>query len=117
MKFFWEEDTVFLHLVKYFGKDSTNISRVILCGPNCPVTHLAPVSPTSIYKEIDANYEHPPCFTIASNVKKRELVPVETRVARIVLFQKQQFSGTYFFQLTGVTLKNWMELFDSKLNY
>ena len=45
MKFFWEEDTVFLHLVKYFGKDSTNISRVILCGPNCPVTHLAPVSP------------------------------------------------------------------------
>ena len=46
MKFFWEEDTVFLHLVKYFGKDSTNISRVILCGPYCPVAHLAPVSPT-----------------------------------------------------------------------
>ena len=45
MKFFWEEDTVFLHLMKYFGKARTNISRVILCGPNCPVTHLAPVSP------------------------------------------------------------------------
>ena len=46
MNFFWEEDVVFIHLVKYFGKDSTNISRVILCGPYCPVAHLAPVSPT-----------------------------------------------------------------------
>ena len=37
---------MFLHPVKYFGKDSTNISRVILCGPYCPVAHLAPVSPS-----------------------------------------------------------------------
>jgi hypothetical protein len=46
MKFFVEQDVVFLHLVKYFGKDSTNISRVILSGPYYPVAHFAPVSPT-----------------------------------------------------------------------
>jgi hypothetical protein len=45
MKFFVEQDVVFLHLVKYFGKDSTNISRVILSGPYYPVAHFAPVSP------------------------------------------------------------------------
>ena len=43
MKFFWEKDVVFLHPVKYFGKDSTNISRVFLFL----VAHIAPVSPTN----------------------------------------------------------------------
>ena len=28
MKFFVEQDVVFLHLAKYFGKDSTNISNI-----------------------------------------------------------------------------------------
>ena len=45
MKFFVEQDVVFFHFVKYFGKDSTNISRVILSGPYYPVAHFAPVSP------------------------------------------------------------------------
>ena len=46
MKFFVEQVVVFFHFVKYFGKDSTNISRVILSGPYYPVAHFAPVSPT-----------------------------------------------------------------------
>jgi hypothetical protein len=48
MKFFVEQHVVFFHFVKYFGKDSTNISRVILSGPYYPVAHFAPVSPTCL---------------------------------------------------------------------
>ena len=32
MNFLGEEDVVFLHLVKHFGMDGTNISRVITDG-------------------------------------------------------------------------------------
>ena len=45
MKFFWEQDAVFLRLVKYLGKNRTSISRIILNGPFSPMVRLAPVSP------------------------------------------------------------------------
>ena len=49
MKFFWEQDAVFLRLVKYLGKNRTSISRIILNGPFSPMVRLAPVSPTTTF--------------------------------------------------------------------
>ena len=45
MKFFWEVDYVYFHLVKYLDKNRTSISRVILNGSFSPKVRLAPVSP------------------------------------------------------------------------